>query len=379
MWYMTEEREMLVKMLREFAEKEIRPAVPEMEKGAYPRELLKKLGQLGLLGLVVGEEYGGSGEDWISYGLMLEEFAKVSSTFALLTDLSSDITIGLIHKYCTPEQVEMFVKPALRGDILLSFYSTEPCGIFNVSEYETRAVLDGDEWVINGGKIFSTNSDVADVNIIACVTADKVDPVTQEGISWFAIPASDPGYSVGHIENKLGWKGSHTGQVYLNDCRVPRNYQIGPLNKGVPLLTANLVPGYCAYGAFALGSMEAVFAKTKGYLQGRIQGGKSLWDTHQVIRNDMANMWILIENFRGAVFSALENRNRGENIFNQAIGLKVEGEKLMEHVASQCIELHGGVGTVYETGIERFYRDAKMLSVGCGSNKTLVDLLSYFI
>lgn len=379
-WYMNEEREVLVKAFREFVEKEILPFVPKMEENEeYPKEILSEMGKLGMLGLCIDEEYGGAGADYVNYGLLIEEIAKESHTLGLLTFLATQLTIGMMHKECTPEQIERFVKPAINGDILLSILATEPGGAGNAPEYETRAVLDGDEWVINGGKILITNADVGDVHLALCVTAEEVDPVTMEGVSLIAIPADTPGFSVGHMESKLGWKGSHTGQIYLNDCRVPKSNLIGELNKAWQWVNLALAPEFATYGPMNLGSMEAVFEKTLSFLKGRMQGGKSLWDAHQVARNDMAKMWISIDNYRGAVYSALENRNRGENIIPQAIALKVEGEQLLQHIASQCIELHGGTGTIYETGIERYYRDAKMGALGCASNKTLIDTLSAFL
>ena len=297
---------------------------------------------------------------------------------ALLTALASDITIGTIEDVCTPEQVEMFIKPAIKGDILLGNWTTEPCGIFNMAEYETTAVLDGDEWVINGGKIFATNGGVCDYGFVMCKTGE-FDPATMGGLTWFMVPTDAVGYEAGHDENKLGWKGSGTCQIYFDNVRVPKNHQIGPLNECAPILVAKTILGYGLYGAWTLGSSEAVWQKTRQFLGQRMQGGKSLCDTHQVIRNEMAQMWMQIECFRGAVYQILEDRNRGEDVLLRGIALKTEGAKLMEHVAGECMRLHGGTGVVYETGIERYYRDAQMSHVGCGSTKTLTDYLSNFI
>lgn len=380
MWYMTEERKLLQKMVRDFTQKEIKPFVDQMEKDAYPREILKKLGEIGVLGLCLDDKYGGSGEDWINMGIALEEIAKESNTVALLTALASDMTAHMIAPLCTPEQVEKFVKPAVKGDILLGHWTTEPCGIFNIAEYETTAVLDGDEWVLNGGKIFCTNAGQCDYAFVVCKTNENANAATFDGWSWIMVPTKNtPGFEVGHIEHKLGWRGSSTGQVYFNNCRVPKKNLIGEKDKVFPYLLANLVPGYCLYGAWTLGSAESVYEKTRKFLSERIQGGKSLWDTHQVVRCEMAKMWCEIETFRASLYAILESRNQGMDIHNFALALKLKGSELLEHVASSCIELHGGVGTVYETGIERYYRDAKMNYIGCGSNKTLVDYLTNFI
>lgn len=379
MWYMNEERKLLQKMVRDFTQKEVKPFIPKMEKDVYPTEILRKMGKAGILGLCLDEKYGGVGKDWINVGIALEEIAKESNTMALLTYLNSETTTGMISELCTPEQVEKWVKPAARGEITLALWATEPCGIFNVSEYETTAVLDGDEWVINGGKIFATNAGNCEYAIVICRTNDNANAATFDGWSFIMIPCDTPGYIVGHEENKLGWKGSSTCQVYFNNCRVPKGNLIGPLDKGFPLLLKDLVPGYCSYGAFTLGSSVGVYEKTRKYVSERIQSGKSLWDSHQAIRYEMAQIWTEIETFRGSVYSTLEMRNQGMDVSRQAIGLKVNGAKLLESVASRCIVLHGGIGTVYETDIERYYRDAKMNFLGCGSTSSLIDYLSNFI
>lgn len=379
MWYMTQERKMLVRSFREFAQKEIRPLVPKMEEeDFYPKDTILELGQLGMLGLGIDEKYGGLGKDYISFGLMLEEFAKESHTFALLTYLASPLTIGLISQMGTPEQVERFVRPALAGDKLLSIQFTEPCGITNCGDYETTAVIIDDEVIINGGKVLITNVDVADISFVLCKTSEY-DPKTLRGLTFVALPSDTKGYTPGHIENKLGWKGSHTGQVYYNDCHVPKSNIIGEVDNAWLPINTLLGPEFAYYGPMNLGSMEACFAKTENYLRNRIEFGVSLWDSHEVIRNEMAHLWCKIDNYRAAVYSALQDRCNGENISAQATALKVEGEKLLSEVAGTCIELNGGMGTVYETGIERYYRDAKMGALGCGSNRTMINVLGSMI
>ncbi|MGI5927962.1 MAG: acyl-CoA dehydrogenase family protein, partial [Thermacetogeniaceae bacterium] len=268
MWYMNEERKMLQKMIKEFTQNEIKPFIAQMEENdTYPKEILKKLGELGVLGLCLDEKYGGSGEDWISMGIVLEEIAKESNTVALLTALASDITAHMIAPYCTPEQIEKFIKPAVKGEILLANWATEPCGIFNIGEYETTAVLEGDEWVVNGGKIFATNAGQCDYAFVVCRTNENANAAAMDGWSWIMIPANSDGFKVGHIENKLGWKGSSTGQVYFNNVRVPKENLIGEKDKAFQYLVERLVPGYCLYGAWTLGSAEGVYEKTKKFLQ----------------------------------------------------------------------------------------------------------------
>ena len=378
MWYMNEERKMLKEMVKEFTQNEVKPFIPRMENDEYPKDILKKMVEIGLLGLIHEEKYGGSGVDWISFGLVIEEIAKESNTLALLTSLATDVTVAMIKDLCTPEQVDKFVKPAIKGDILLACWATEPCGIFNLAEYETTAVRDGDDWIINGGKIFATNGSVADYGFALCKTGE-FNPETMEGLTFFMIPTAADGFSSGHAEHKLGWKGTDTNQVYFDSIRLSDAYRIGPVDKAAPVLIHETIAGYTLYGAFTLGSAEGVYEKTRKYLAERIQNGKSLWETHQVIRNDMAKLWAMIENFKGAVYTALDCQNKGEDVTTKAIALKLQGMELMNEVSKECILLHGGTGTVLETDIERYYRDSIMTGIGCGSNKTLVDFLSNFI
>lgn len=376
MWYMNEERQVLVNAFREFAVNEIRPFVDKMEReDAFPADALRKLGELGMLGLGMDESVGGAGADYINFGLMMEEFAKESHCFALLAYLVSQLTIGAFYKLCTPEQIEKFIKPALTGEKLCGVVVTEPSGVSNYPEHETRGVLDGDDIVINGTKVLITGADEMDLFFMVCKTGE-VNMETYEGITFFIFPADTEGYSVGHIENKLGWNGSHTGQVYYDNCRVPQANIIGEFNKGMLPFALSLGPEFAAYGPMNLGAMQRCYDMTVEYLKNRMRGGVSLWDTHEVIRNEMARIWIKINNYRHATYGILQNRNDGKDITAEAIAIKVEGEELLREIASQCIEFHGGMGTVYETGVERFYRDAKMGGLGCGSNKTMVNTLS---
>lgn len=379
MWYMTDERKVLQKTFREFAEKEIRPFVPQMEQEEkYPRQILRKMGKLNYLGLATERKYGGDGKDYIHLGLLLEEVSKVSHTMGLLTFVASQLTVGVIKDVCTPEQIEKWVKPALRGDLLMSMANDEAAGSGNISEFETTAKLVDDKWVVNGSKIFITNADMADLHVVTCIT-DKVNPKTLNGASLIAVPADADGVEVGHMENKLGWHGSHTGQLYFNNVHVPKENLIGPLNQGYNLEGGNLLNEITAYGPMDLGAAESVWQETKHYLQHRMQGKLSIWDAHESARDEMSDLWCQINNFRNTVYSVLNDRNNGENVVQQAIGIKIQGEQLLEHVVSECIELHGGIGTIYETGLERFYRDAKMASVGCGSDKVLLSMLSQMI
>ena len=187
------------------------------------------------------------------------------------------------------------------------------------------------------------------------------------------VPKDTPGFVPGHIENKIGFNGSRTGQIYLNDVRVPKENDLG---LGTELFNYHMFLGYCGYAAAMLGGMETVFEQTVGYLKQRLSGGQSLWESHETVRFDIGKLWQAIDTYRNSLYGALVGMNQGTDMYLSMIALKHEGEQLMEHVCSECMSLYGGLGLVKETGIERFYRDAKMYSMVCGSTKTLTGLIS---
>jgi len=373
---MTPQRKLLRKIVKEFAEKEIRPFVPEMEKGIYPVEIIKKLGKTGILGLCHDKQYGGHGSDYINWYLALAEISKVSSTVGLLAAQTSELCAHFCEHVCTPAQVEKYIKPAVRGEIILGQFATEPCGMASLADFQTVAARDGDGWILNGGKIFSTNAGVCDYAMVICRTSDNPDPLTMRGASMFMVPKDTPGYTVGHIERKLGCHGTNTGQTYFNNCRLPADALIGEVDGCLPVLMERFNPGLGFYGALNLGAAEAVYNKARAFLSERLQAGVSLWNGHQVIRNQMSEMWMRIEIFRQALYGYAEMQNRGMEVTGLAISLKVEGTKMAKSICDKCITLHGGVGTVYETDLERHFRDVKMFDLTCGSNFTLVDILS---
>lgn len=379
MWYVTEERQLMQNIVKEFAEKEIKPFVEEMDRDdKYPRHLLKRMGELGILGIPFPEEVGGTGPDWVTFGMAVEEVAKVDNTVALLLMLSSSICTDAVYHVGTKEQIEKWVRPSIAGDINFAYTLTEPAGIFNWSEHQTRAVLDGNHWIINGGKIFCTNAGNADY-YITIVQTSKPNLVTMEGCSYIMVPKDALGFEVGHIENKLGWHGSSTGQIYFRNCLVPKENLLGPKDKIMPIVMSNLSAEFAIFGAMCLGSSVGVYEKTCKYVKERMQLGKSLFDSHQLVRCQLAEMWAKIEMYRGGLYQTLEMMNMGMNATPYAVSAKIQGSRLLESIASQCVEMHGGNGTVFENGIERYYRDAKMNHIGGGATPVLVDWLSKII
>lgn len=369
MWYMNEERELLQKTFREYAQKRVRPLAQKMEdEDASSREALLEMGRLGMFTMPMAEQFGGTGPDYISWGLLLEELGKESATFGFLA-LLRQVFNGPLVTSCSEEQIKKYVIPAVNGELLIGLAGNEPAGGNNLLEYQTNAVKDGDEWVINGGKVLVTETDECDVFMVIAKTREQIDYRTMEGLDVFFVSASDPGYSVGHIENKVGLNGSHTGSVYFDNCRVPESDRMP-----YPMaLLMGFGPELSGYAAVALGGAEIMIEKTAAYLKNRIQMGRSLWELHQAARHDLAKLQMEVYNFRNAVYGHLANRNSGIHDSLEAGALKAASGPLLEKVASECMLLMGGTGVIHETGIERYYRDAKALEIACFSDKTFVD------
>ncbi|WP_308528728.1 acyl-CoA dehydrogenase family protein [uncultured Oscillibacter sp.] len=371
-WYMNEDREMLQNAFREFAQTKVRPHVDQMEKEeADAGALLKEMGKLGFFALGKPEEYGGAGNDHVNVGLLMEELAKESYTVGFLA-LIQHMFIQEMIKCCSPEQIQKYAVPAMNGDIVLGLASCEPAGSMHFEGYSTKAIRDGDTWVINGNKCLITEVDVADVFIVSALTGDHFDITTGEGYGTFIVPADTKGISIGHIENKVGWKGSRTGTIYFNDVRFPAENLIPT---PMFLAPAHGLGGY--YAALDLGGAERCLEKTTAILKERVQtGNRSLWDAHEAIRHNVADLTVKVSVFKNAVYSHMMNLTIGQADFIEDFALKMEGAKLLREISSECMILAGGAGMIYETGIERYYRDVQPSEVGCGCNKTALDWIS---
>lgn len=366
MWYMNEERELLQKTFREYTEKRVRPLAKKMEwEEASSRDVLLEMGKLGMFTMPVPEAAGGTGPDYISWALLLEELGKEGATFAFLA-LLRQVFNGPLQAACTPEQIEKYVKPAVNGEILIGLAGNEPAGANNLFEYQTTAVKDGNDWIINGAKVLVTQADAVDVFMVIALTKDQIDFRTMEGLDIFFVPCNDPGFKVGHIENKVGLHGSRTGSVYFENIRVPESDRM-PNPMG---LLMGFGPELSGYAAIALGGAEAMIAKTADYLKNRIQMGTSLWDAHESARHDLARLQMEVYNYRNSVYGHMANRNCGIHDSLEAGALKASAGPLLEKVAGECMMLMGGTGVIRETGIEQYWRDAKALEIACFSDKT---------
>jgi alkylation response protein AidB-like acyl-CoA dehydrogenase len=380
MWYLTEDREAILSSVREFVEKEVAPVALEIDRGGeFPLALFKRAGELGLLGITLPEEFGGLGADQTTQALVLEEIAKSLPVLTVAMGAHSLLAGGLIEVLGTPEQKKEYLVPAASGKTVLACGSTEAVGGDNQAEFSTRAALDGDEWVLNGSKVLISNIGVADVYVVVAVTADHVDPVTKAGLSAFLVPAGTPGLGVGRAEHKLGWHGSATGSVSFTDCRIPKENLLGPLGGCLQAMFVSATAEFLSCGPVSLGIAEGAYDMALAYSLQREQQGQTLFDRFQVTRHKLVRMYAEIESLRALVYSTYAERDRGELCLAQGRLLKVKGAEVSEYVAREAIQLFGGVGTVVDTGVERYWRDAKVMAIGGASVEALTDVIAALI
>lgn len=376
MWYMNEEREQLQKMVHDFAEAEIRPFVKEMEEhDAFPTEIIRKAGELGLIALMFPEQIGGMGPKWIESGIMLEEMAKVSNCVA---DTFASIHAGcaLIIQTGNAELIQKVVIPAMMGQVVTASAQSEPTGGTRLDDFTCTAAIEGNEIVLNGGKIFCTNAGHADYYTINCKT--KAPYAAPFGNHTLVLVEKDtPGFKVGHIENKVGWHGSSTGQLYFNNCRVPMSNIIATMDMDESMLAAGAFSVSILMAALMLGSAEGVYEKTLAYAKERKHGDISIYDKYQSMRHRFAELKMEIEMLRGLVFGVLADLDNGNyNVTVPALTAKVKGTQIFEHIASECVTLSGGNGLIVENDIERYYRDAKVCSIAGMSVHHLTDIIA---
>jgi butyryl-CoA dehydrogenase len=363
---LTEEQRMFRRMVREFAEKEIAPRAEEIdETDRFPDDLFRRMGALGILGLPFPEEYGGSGGDYISMVLALEEIARVSGSMAIVLDAHTSLCCEPIYLFGTEEQKRKCLVPLARGEKIGAFGLTEPQAGSDAGATRTRAVRDGDEWVINGQKIFITNGSIADVAVITA----KTDPERgTRGISSFIVEKGTPGFQPGRDEKKMGLKGSVTSELFFEDCRIPAENLLGQENEGFRQFLVTLDAGRVAIAAMAVGLAQGAFEKATAYAQERVQFGRPIVK-FQAVQWMIADVATEIEAARLLVHRAAWLRERGERFTKEAAMAKLFATEMSERACYKAIQIHGGYGYVQEYEVERMYRDQRLCAIGEGTNE----------
>ncbi|WEN43578.1 Acyl-CoA dehydrogenase [Thauera sp. GDN1] len=362
---LTQEQELIRDSMRAFAQERLAPFAAEWDRNhTFPREALNELAELGALGMVVPEEWGGAGMDYMSLVLTLEEIAAGDGATSTIVSVQNSLPCGIVNRFGNDAQKEAWLKPLARGEKLGCFCLTEPHVGSDASAIRTTAVRDGNEWVLNGVKQFITTGKHADVAIVFAVT-DKA--AGKKGITCFLVPANAPGYQVGRIEEKMGQKASDTTQILFENCRIPADSVIGAEGEGYKIALSNLEAGRIGIAAQCLGMARAALEAAVKYAQERESFGKPIFE-HQAVNFRLADMATQLEAARQLVWHAASLKDAGRPCLKEASMAKLFASEMAERVCSDAIQVHGGYGYVTDFPVERIYRDVRVCQIYEGAS-----------
>jgi len=370
---LTEEQALIQRTLREFAQKELAPHAHEVdERGEIPASTFTQMGQLGLMGLPFPEEYGGAGVDTLSAAIAVEEVARVCGSTALAYAAHMGLGSAPIFLFGSDEQKRRFLAPAARGEYLAAFGLTEPQAGSDAGATRTTATLDGNEWVINGQKMWITNAPLAGHIIVTAVTdRDK----GKKGISSIIVPRGVQGMSFGKHEPKMGLRGSVSTAIMLEDVRVPRENLLGERGKGFVQFLQVLDGGRISIGAMAIGLAQGAYEAAVAYAREREAFGKPI-GAHQSVANMIADMELGIETARLYVYKAAWLKDQGLPFSREAAVAKLYASEVSERVCRDAIQVFGGYGYSQEFPVERMYRDTRLLTIGEGTSEILRGVIA---
>ncbi len=361
----TEEQEMMKKMVRDFAQSEIAPFIEKMEQGEFPRDILKKMGGLGLMGIPVPEKYGGAEMDFTSYIIAINELSKVSATVGVILSVHTSVGTNPILYFGTEEQKQKYVPKLAAGEYLGAFCLTEAGAGSDAGSLKTKAVRNGEEYILNGSKVFITNGGEADVYIVFASTSPELGT---KGVSAFIVEKGTPGLVIGKDEEKMGLHGSRTVQLSFEDMRVPAENLLGAEGEGFKIAMANLDTGRIGIAAQALGIAEAALEAAVAYSKERSQFGKPI-SHQQGIGFKLADMATNVEASRLLVYQAAMMRQNGERCGMQASMAKLFASKTAVETSIEAVQVFGGYGYTEDYPVERYFRDSKITEIYEGTSE----------
>lgn len=363
---LTEEQDMIRRVIRDFAEGEVAPGADERDRtGEFPEEIFQKMADLELMGLPFPEEYGGGGADTISFAIVVEELSRVCGSTGITYSAHVSLGGAPINLFGSHEQKQKYLTPLCKGEYLGAFGLTEPNAGSDAGGTKTTAVLDGDEWVINGSKCFITNASFAKNLAITAVT-DRSKGT--RGITAFIVPTDTPGFTVINNYEKLGLHASNTTEIVLENVRVPRENLLGIEGNGFRQFLATLDGGRIGIGAMAVGIAQGAYEKSLQYAKERKQFGNSL-SNFQAIQFKLADIATHIELARTMVYKAAWLKDQGRLFKKEAAMAKLFASEICMRACDQAVQIHGGYGYMKEYQVERFFRDAKLLEIGEGTSE----------
>ena len=364
--YFTEEHKMLRDMVRDFARNEVKPLAQELdEKGGFPYESVKKMAELGLMGIPWDEKYGGTGMDTMALVIAIEEIGKVCPSTSATMMAHTSLGTAPIAIFGTEDQKERYLPGLASGKKIGAFGLTEPNAGSDAGNTQTRAVLNGDEYIVNGEKAFCTNAGEAAVMIF---TAVMVEDGEEKGISAFVIDADTEGMSLNPPEKKMGWCGSDTRSVFFKDMHISKSAVLGNPSKGFKQFLKTLTGGRITIGALGIGTAQGAFARALAYSQEREAFGKPI-HKFQGVSFKLSDMATQIEAARHLVYYAAWKKDRGLPVIKEAAMAKLFSSETAMMVTTEAIQVLGGYGYIKEYDVERFFRDAKILEIGEGTSE----------
>lgn len=361
--------------VREFAESEIKPVAHKLdEKSEFSADLTKKLGQLGLFGISLPKEYGGSALDTLSYIIAVEELARVDSSQAATVAAHNSLGIAPIYKYGTKEQKQSILPKLTTGDHVWAFGLTEPNAGSDAKAIETTAKLNGDHWLINGQKVFITNS-ASDQSMGITLLSNTSDNPNEKEFSAILVEREKAKYRTEVIDNKMVWRAADTGRLYFENIKAPKENLLGERGKGMHYMLETLDSGRLSIAAIGLGLAQGAFEMAKEHAQKRVQFGKNLMQ-FQTVSNKLADMDIKLELARNYLYYSCWLKDNGHPFGKEAAISKLYTSEIAKEIADEAVQVFGAYGLFKDNDIERFYRDQRILQIGEGTSEILKLVIS---
>jgi alkylation response protein AidB-like acyl-CoA dehydrogenase len=369
----SEEQKMIQQMARDFAENEVKPKAAELDKTErHPAEIIQKMAELNLMGIAIPDVYGGGGADAVSYVVALEEISRGCASVGVIMSVNNSLVCDPINTFGTEEQKKKFLTPLASGKKLGCFGLTEPEAGSDAAAQKTTAVLQGNQWVINGKKNFITNGNVADYCVLMAMT-DK--SKGYKGISAFIVDCKTPGFSVGVVEKKLGIKASGTAELIMEDCRLPKENLLGEVGQGFYVAMNTLDGGRIGIASQALGIARAALEAAAEYSKSRVQFGQPI-SKFQAIQWMIADMATELDAARLLTLRAAFLKDQKQRYEKEAAMAKLFASEAASRITTKAIQVHGGYGYIQEYNVERHFRDARITEIYEGTSEVMRLVIS---
>jgi alkylation response protein AidB-like acyl-CoA dehydrogenase len=362
----TAEQIQLRKSIRDFAEAEIAPHVLEWDENqTFPLDVIKKAGQLGLMGAIFPEQLGGAGLGYVEYSIIIEELARVDPSVALIVAAHNSLCTNHIYLAGSDDQRNKYIPKLASGEWIGCWSLTEPEAGSDAAGTRSTAMLSDGEWILNGGKTFTTNAQYADVCVAMAVTDRSA---SQHGISAFILEKGTPGFRVGKKENKLGMRASATGEVLFSDCHLPQSQLLGTAGEGFVDSLRTLDGGRISIAALSIGIAQGAFEAALKYSKHRKQFGRFISE-FQSIQHKLTDMATAIEAARLLTYCAGVRKDAGRRVTRESAMAKLFASEMAVRVADEAVQIHGGYGFIKDYPVEKFYRDVKLCTIGEGTSE----------